>query len=89
MKILIIIVLTSVLGSCASLGYWKTEDCKKISETSAAFLYYSGELLKKADEAKKNGKADEAKELAEQAYFLSELAENHAINFNTYCKVNN
>ena len=89
MRNLIIILLTGVLGSCTSLGYWTTEDCKKISEASGIFLYYSGELFKKADEAEKNGKAEEAKELAEEAYFLSELAENHAINFSTYCKVNN
>jgi len=89
MRNLIIILLTGVLGSCTSLGYWTKEDCKKISEASGVFLYYSGELLKKADEAEKNGKTEEAKELAEEAYFLSELAENHAINFSTYCKVNN
>jgi len=89
MKNLIIILLTGILGSCTSLGYWKIEDCKKISEASGLFLYYSGELLKKADEAEKNGNTDEAKKFREDAYFLSEMAKNHAINFNSYCKTNN
>ena len=26
-------------------GMWKPEDCKKISQTSGAYLYFSGEVL--------------------------------------------
>ena len=28
-------------------GMWKPEDCKKISQTSGAYLYFSGEAFKK------------------------------------------
>lgn len=67
-------------------GYWKAEDCKKVSDASGLFLYFSGELLREADKLKKEGKEKEADESYKGVLFLSELATNYAKNFAVYCK---
>ena len=36
-------------------GMWKPEDCKKISQTSGAYLYFSGEAFKKRSSLEKDG----------------------------------
>ena len=67
-------------------GYWKAEDCKKISEASGTFLYISGELLEEADISDKKGAERDAEEAFEAALVFSELAANYAKNFEAYCK---
>ena len=67
-------------------GMWKPEDCKKISETSGAYLYFSGQAFKKRAALEKDGNQVAADEAFSEAMALAELAANFAKNFETYCK---
>ena len=44
-------------------GRWKPEDCKKVSDSSGAFLYYSGLAIDASERLEKGGR---------QHYFLSD-----------------
>ena len=67
-------------------GMWKPEDCKKISQTSGAYLYFSGEAFKKRSTFEKDGNKTSADEAFAEATALAELAANFAKNFEAYCK---
>ena len=67
-------------------GMWKPEDCKKISQTSGAYLYFSGEAFKKRSALEKDGNKALADEAFAEARALAELAANFAKNFEAYCK---
>ena len=67
-------------------GLWKTADCMKVSEHAGVTLYWSGELLKKADAERKKGKEKVSDELYEGAMFFSQLSANAAKNFEVFCK---
>ena len=67
-------------------GMWKREDCKKVSETSGAYLYFSGQAFKKRTALEKDGNQVAADEAFREAMALAELAANFAKNFETYCK---
>ena len=68
------------------IGYWKAEDCKKVSDASGLFLFLSGGSLKEAEKFKKAGKKKESERSFMEALNLSEIASNYANNFNSYCK---
>ena len=67
-------------------GMWKPEDCKKISQTSGAYLYFSGEAFKKRSALEKDGNQIDANKAFSEARALAELAANFAKNFEAYCK---
>ena len=67
-------------------GMWKPEDCKKISQTSGAYLYFSGEAFKKRSSLEKDGNQINAEKAFSEARALAELAANFAKNFDAYCK---
>lgn len=67
-------------------GMWKPEDCKKISQTSGAYLYFSGEAFKKRSSLEKDGNQIDAEKAFSEARALAELAANFAKNFEAYCK---
>ena len=67
-------------------GMWKPEDCKKISQTSGAYLYFSGEAFKKRSFLEKDGNQVDAEKAFSEARALAELAANFAKNFEAYCK---
>ena len=67
-------------------GLWKTADCMKVSEHAGVTLYWSGELLKKADAERKKGKENLSDELYKGAMFFSQLSANAAKNFEVFCK---
>ena len=67
-------------------GMWKPKDCKKISESSGAFLYFSGEAFKKRSALEKDGNQVAADVAFSEARALAEVAANFAKNFETYCK---
>ena len=67
-------------------GMWKPEDCKKISQTSGAYLYFSGEAFKKRSVLEKDGNQVDAEKAFSEARALAELAANFAKNFEAYCK---
>ncbi len=68
------------------MGYWKQQDCKKVSEGSGLFLAISGGLLEESRKSRDQGQEKKADELFEAALKVSEIARNFAINFATYCK---
>tara|TARA_Y100000817_G_scaffold132584_1_gene103802 strand:+ start:1105 stop:1434 length:330 start_codon:yes stop_codon:yes gene_type:complete len=67
-------------------GMWKPEDCKKTSQASGAFLYFSGEAFKKGSALEKDGNQFHANKAFSEARALAELAANFAKNFEAYCK---
>ena len=42
------------------IGYWKAENCKKVSDASGLFLFLSGKSLKEAEKFKKAGRKKES-----------------------------
>ena len=68
------------------IGFWKSEDCKKVSDAAGFFLYTSGELLKTADKERKAGNEKKSEKSYAAALFFSELSENAAKNFEAFCK---
>ena len=62
---------------------WATEECELISEAAGAYLYHSGETVKKSREAK-----DEKKKagLFKASVALSQLSVNHAQVYQVFCK---
>ena len=67
-------------------GMWKPEDCKKVSDSSGAFLYYSGLAIDASEKLEKEGKQEASDEKAIEALALAELAANFAKNYEAYCK---
>ncbi|HIG68290.1 MAG TPA: hypothetical protein EYQ44_10880 [Porticoccaceae bacterium] len=70
----------------SDIGFWKSEDCKKVSEAAGFFIYTSGELLKTADKERRAGNEKESEKSYAAALFFSELSENAAKNFEAFCK---
>ena len=68
------------------IGFWKSEDCKKVSDAAGFFLYTSGELLKTADKERKAGSEKKSEKSYSAALFFSELSANAAKNFEVFCK---
>ncbi len=68
------------------IGFWKSEDCKKISDEAGFFLYMSRELLKTADKERKAGSEEKSEKSYSAALFFSELSGNAAKNFEVFCK---
>ena len=86
----LLILLTPISGWSNSkesdIGFWKSEDCKKVSEAAGFFLYTSGEILKTADQERKAGKKKKSEKSYASALLFSELSENAAKNFEAFCK---
>jgi|TARA_B110000003_G_scaffold186347_1_gene185187 hypothetical protein len=68
------------------LGYWKKEDCKKISEASGSLLYSAGIQLEESRKHRKAGHPIKADQSAAAAKYLAEMASHYANNFEAYCK---
>ena len=86
----LLILLIPISGSSnfeeSDIGFWKNEDCKKVSEAAGFFLYTSGEVLKTADKERKAGNEKKSEKSYAAALFFSELSENAAKNFEAFCK---
>ena len=67
-------------------GRWKAEDCKKVSESSGTFLYFSGESFKEGAKHEEMGHQEKADKHYLDAMALAELAANYAKNYEAYCK---
>ena len=66
--------------------FWKPEDCKKVSDASGLFLYFSGQAIDEASALEEEGKTAAADEKYLEGMALAELAANYAKNFEAYCK---
>ena len=86
----LLILLTPISGWSNSkesdIGFWKSEDCKKVSEAAGFFLYTSEEILKTADKERKAGKKKKSEKSYASALLFSELSKNAAKNFEAFCK---
>ena len=69
-----------------SMGYWKAEDCKNVSDAAGLFLYYSYEVLEESSELREAGKELQADKLGEGGVALSQVAANYAKTFEAFCK---
>lgn len=83
---LFLCISVSVKSEEGDIGFWKSEDCKKVSETATFLLYTSGELLKTADKERKAGSEKKSEKSYSAALFFSELSANAAKNFEVFCK---
>jgi hypothetical protein len=62
---------------------WATDDCELISDAAGAYLYHSGEMVKKSrDTDEKDKKAA----LFKAGVALSQLSVNHAEVYQVFCK---
>ena len=62
---------------------WSDEDCESISEAAGLYLYLSGDVVERSDEA------DEQKKKAalfKAGLALSQLSVNHAEVYDVFCK---
>ena len=83
---LFLCISVSVKSEEGDIGFWKSEDCKKVSDAAGFFLYTSGELLKTADKERKAGSEKKSEKSYSAALFFSELSGNAAKNFEVFCK---
>ena len=67
-------------------GYWKKEDCRKISESSGKLLYAAGMQLEESRKHRELGHPLKADQTAAAAKYLAEMASHYANNFEAYCK---
>ena len=67
-------------------GYWKKEDCRKISESSGKLLYAAGMQLEESRKHREAGHPLKADQTAAAAKYLAEMASHYANNFEAYCK---
>ena len=67
-------------------GYWKKEDCRKISESSGKLLYATGIQLEESRKHREAGHPLKADQTAAAAKYLAEMASHYANNFEAYCK---
>jgi hypothetical protein len=84
--VLFLCISVSVKSEEGDTGFWKSEDCKNVSEAAGFFLYTSGELLKTADKERKAGSGKKSEKSYAAALFFSELSANAAKNFEVFCK---
>ena len=68
------------------MGYWKKEDCKKVSDGSGALLAIAGGLLEKSGELRDEGDEKASDNLFLAASALSEVSANFAKTFEAFCK---
>ena len=55
-------------------GRWKAEDCKRVSDASGVFLYFSGESMKEGEKHEEMGHQEKADKHYIDAMALAELA---------------
>ena len=63
-----------------------SQDCKNVSDAAGLYLYISGDLMTKADEAEKSGRDIKAATLYKRSLEFAEIAANHAKSFEAFCK---
>ena len=64
---------------------WAKEDCLEYEQMIGGLVWLSGETLDMSDKARKAGKEEEAKELFEASFALSQMASNHTNVYAQFC----
>ena len=76
-KILAFCILSMFFVSNVAADEWAEEDCLEYEQLIGGLAWLSGETLDMSDKARKAGKEEEAKELFEASFALSQMASNH------------
>ena len=84
-KILAFCILSLFFVSNAAADEWAEEDCLKYEQLIGGLAWLSGETLDMSDKARKAGKEEEAKELFEASFALSQMASNHTNVYAQFC----
>ncbi len=85
LKIIALIWISMFISFEVKAERWAEEDCKSLSEHIGVLTYFSGETLDMSDKANKAEKEEEAKELFETSYALSQMAANHTVVYTQFC----
>ena len=67
----------------ASAAIWAQDDCELVSDAAGAYLYHSGEVIKKSRETDEKQKKAA---LFQAGVALSQLSVNHAEVYHIFCK---
>ena len=84
-KILAFCILSMFFASNVAADEWAEEDCLKYEQLIGGLAWLSGETLDMSDKARKAGKEEEAKELFEASFALSQMASNHTNVYAQFC----
>lgn len=84
-KITSFIVLSMFFVLDANADEWSEKDCEDYEQLIGVLVWSSGETLEMVDEARKADKKEEAEELFEASYALSQMAANHTTVYAQFC----
>ena len=84
-KILAFCILSMFFVSNVAADEWAEEDCLEYEQLIGGLAWLSGETLDMSDKARKAGKEEEAKELFEASFALSQMASNHTNVYAQFC----
>ena len=84
-KILAFCILSMFFVSNVAADECAEEDCLEYEQLIGGLAWLSGETLDMSDKARKAGKEEEAKELFEASFALSQMASNHTNVYAQFC----
>tara|TARA_B100001989_G_C24403085_1_gene395197 strand:- start:301 stop:573 length:273 start_codon:yes stop_codon:yes gene_type:complete len=84
-KITSFFVLSMFFVLDANADEWSEKDCEDYEQLIGVLVWSSGETLEMVDEARKADKKEEAEELFEASYALSQMAANHTTVYAQFC----
>lgn len=78
-------LLSIIFVSDLNAEDWAEEDCLEYEQLIGGLVWLSGETLDMSDKARKAEKEEEAKELFEASFALSQMASNHTNVYAQFC----
>ena len=84
-KILAFCILSMFFVSNVAADECAEDDCLEYEQLIGVLAWLSGETLDMSDKARKAGKEEEAKELFEASFALSQMASNHTNVYAQFC----
>jgi len=84
-KITSFVVVSMFFVLDANAEEWSEKDCEDYEQLIGVLVWSSGETLEMVDEARKANKKEEAEELFEASYALSQMAANHTTVYAQFC----
>ena len=85
MKITSFLMFSMFFVFDASADEWAEKDCKEYEQLIGVLVWSSGETLEMVDKARKENKKEEAEELFEASFALSQMAANHTTVYAQFC----
>ena len=84
-KFLAFYLLSMLFVSDANADEWAKQDCLEYEQMIGGLVWLSGETLDMSDKARKAEKEEEAKELFDASFALSQMASNHTNVYAQFC----